>query len=83
MMNGNFGVFDHTTLVAEFVTDEDAGAHMRALQEGGFFVPEYEDGMFVARVPDNYVLWNRLLVALRKSRNKDRALQREEASRGA
>lgn len=78
-MNGDFGVFDHTELVAEFGDDESAEAHKRALEQDPIYVPVYEHGMFVAEVPEEYHAYKRLLDGLIKSRDADRALDAAKA----
>jgi len=78
-MEGNFGVFDRTELLAEFWDDEEADLHRRELLE--LNMPEHMrsspyDDLDVFQIPEDYPRWEHLMNRLRASRNQDRTVVR-------
>jgi hypothetical protein len=74
-MYGDFGVFDHVELKAEFGDDVSAEEYLTQLKAVGAYVPTYADSLFVAEIPEDYWEYWRLLQGLIRSRDEDRALE--------
>jgi hypothetical protein len=79
-MNGDFGVFDHVELKAEFGDDVSAEEYLAQLKAVGGYVPAYVDSLFVAEIPEDYWDYWKLLQGLIRSRDRDRATEQPQSA---